>query len=121
MAEEESFSFERLDVYKKAIDFISLVFDLCDKFPYKLQHSLGDQLRRASLSIANNIAEGSDKKSPKDKKKSYEYSLDSARECIPMFTVCIRQNLMEESKYDRLRADCTVICKMLRRLIQSVH
>lgn len=120
MIDDKGFSFERLEVYKRAVSFVNSVFDLCNKIPYKLQNSLGDQLRRASLSIANNIAEGSDKRFPKDKKRFYDHSLDSARECIPMFTVCLNQSIISSSKHDKLRDDCTVICKMLRRLIQSV-
>lgn len=118
---EEQFSFEKLEVYKKAIEFIDSVFNVCDRFPNKLQYSLGDHLRKTSLSIANNIAEGSDKRFLKTKIQFYEYSLDSARECIPMITVCMRQNLVINNEYAKLREECVVICKMLRRLIQSVH
>ena len=118
--DEELFSFEKLEVYHKAIDFIDSIFSTCDKFPNKIQYSLGDHLRKTSLSIANNIAEGSDKRFPKTKKQFYEYSLDSARECIPMLTVSLRQNLISKSFYGNLRSNCTAICKMLRRLIQSV-
>ena len=117
---KEVFNFEKLEVYKRAIDFIDLVFGITDKFSYKLQSSLGDQLRRASLSIANNIAEGSDKVSSKDKRNFYSYSLNSARECIPMFTICAKQDLIKDQEHDKLREDCTVICKMLRKLIDSV-
>ncbi|MFH1479131.1 MAG: four helix bundle protein [Candidatus Omnitrophota bacterium] len=120
MTDDKDFSFERLEVYKKAISFINSVFSLCNKIPYKLQSSLGDQMRRASLSIANNIAEGSDKRFPKDKKRFYDHSLDSARECIPMFTVCLNQGIITSNIHDKLRDECIVICKMLRRLIQSV-
>lgn len=120
MIGEEVFSFEKLDVYQRAIDFINTIFEVSKKFPYRLEHSLGDQLRRAALSIANNIAEGSNKRFPKDKKKFYEYSLDSDRECIPMLTICIKQELLSKDDYEKLRENCTVICKMLRKLIQSV-
>jgi four helix bundle protein len=114
------FNFEKLDVYNKGLDFIYSVFDISNKFSYRYQSSLGDQLRRASLSIVNNIAEGSDKISPRDKKNFYSHSLNSSRECIPMFTICLNQNLINKSEYDKLRNDCTIICKMLRKLINSV-
>ena len=117
MGGDDGYSFEKLDVYQKAIDFIDTIFNVSKRFPY----SLGDQLRRAALSIANNIAEGSNKRFPKDKKKFYEYSLDSARECVPMLTISARQRLITQEKHEKLREDCTVICKMLRRLIQSVN
>ena len=114
------YNFEKLDVYNKALNFIYSVFDISKRLPYKFQSSLGDQLRRASLSIVNNIAEGSDKISSRDKKNFYSHSLNSSRECIPMFTICLNQNLINKSEYDKLRDDCTVICKMLRKLIDSV-
>ena len=115
------FSFENLEVYNKALDLVNRLFSICDKFPSRLQHSLGDQLRRASLSIVNNLAEGSDKRSLGKKKRFYEYALDSARECIPMLTICLKQDIIVSSEHDNLRESCTVICKMLRRLISSVH
>ena len=37
---ENNFSFEKLNVYNKAIDFINSVFDISDKFPHKLQNSV---------------------------------------------------------------------------------
>ncbi len=118
--ERTEFSFERLEVYKKAINFTNEIYSVCDKFPMRLQYSLGDQLRRASLSIVNNISEGSDKGSLKEKKKFYEYALDSARECIPMLTIMSLRGLIDKNFEGSLREECTIICRMLRRLIQSV-
>ena len=121
MIEKSVFSFERLDVYRKALKFTDTIFDICNKFPNNIQYSLGDQLRRAALSIVNNIAEGSDKSSLKEKRKFYEYALDSARECIPMLTIVALHGLIAKDFEGNLREDCTVICKMLRKLILSVH
>ncbi len=55
------FDFERLEVYKLTVDFIEKVFEVSEELPKQVQYSLGDQFRRAALSIANNIAEGSGK------------------------------------------------------------
>lgn len=117
----EDFSFEKLEVYKKGINFVNSLFAVCDEFPQKIQYSLADHLRKTGISITNNIAEGSDKRSKYEKKRFYEYSLDSARECIPMLTISLKQGIITTSVHDKLREDCTVICKMLRKLIQSVH
>lgn len=121
MIERGEFSLERLEEYNKAINFTNFIFNICNSFPNKLQYSLGDQLRRAVLSIINNIAEGSDKRSLKDKKKFYEYALDSARECIPMLTVTVFQGLINKEIENKLRDECIVICRMLRKLILSVY
>jgi len=114
------FDFERLDVYKKSLVLTNQVFTLTAKFDYQIQRSLGDQFRRAALSICNNIAEGS-RKSGKSKKQFYEYSFDSARECIPMISLAVNQNLFSKSVESQLRNDCVEICNMLYALIASIR
>jgi four helix bundle protein len=52
-----AFAFERLLVYQKAVDFADQVTCLTESFP-RGYYFLTDQLNRASLSIAANIAEG---------------------------------------------------------------
>jgi four helix bundle protein len=114
------FDFERLIVYQKALDFIELVFAFCDKLPMNMQSSLGDQLRRASLSIVNNLAEGSGQQSAKRKKLFYDVSLNSCRECIPVMTIAHRRKLLAPGDFDDLRERCFEISKMLRGLIRAV-
>ncbi len=53
------FKFEKLDVWKRSIDFADELFQIADDLPQKYQFSLGEQLRRAVLSVPTNIAEGS--------------------------------------------------------------
>jgi four helix bundle protein len=60
------FKFERLEVWQKAIDFANTMFDVADNLPQRYQFSLGEQLRRAALSIPTNIAEGSGGTTPKN-------------------------------------------------------
>ncbi|MGH7351046.1 MAG: four helix bundle protein, partial [Candidatus Methylomirabilales bacterium] len=53
------FDFEKLDVYKRAVQFILNVYEATEKFPHDERYGLTGQLRRAAVSIATNIAEGS--------------------------------------------------------------
>ena len=113
------FDFERLDVYQKSLGFTHIVFTLTLDFRKELQYSLGDQFRRAALSICNNIAEGS-RKTGKSKKQFYEYAFDSARECVPMINLAVKQNQIPKAQEDYLRNECVEICNMLYRLSCSV-
>ena len=61
------FKFESLDVWKRSIDFADEMFSLAQALPREYQFSLGEQLRRASLSVPTNIAEGSGRDNPKEK------------------------------------------------------
>lgn len=115
------FDFERLEVYQLALDFIIRIFRLARKFPRDFQFSLGDQLRRAALSIANNIAEGSGKESKKEKIYFFNNSLHSARECIPMFTILHREKIIDTEIHDEFRNDCRRLTSMLVKLIKSIE
>lgn len=114
------FDFERLNVYQRALEFTHKVFFVTKEFPQILQYSLGDQFRRAALSICNNIAEGSGKQTKNAKTQFYGYSMDSARECIPMISIAFKQNLIKSADYDYLRQECKEICNMLGGLISAV-
>ena len=109
------FDFEKLDVYKKALRFTDEIFLITLNFRREIQYSLGDQFRRAALSICNNIAEGS-RKGGKARKQFYDYAFDSARECIPMITLCVMQKQIERDKELDLRDQCIQICNMLYKL-----
>ncbi len=118
---EYIFSFEKLEVYQKAIEFTNEVFGVTLKFNKEIQYSLGDQFRRAALSICNNLAEGSDKQTKNSKIQFYGYALDSARECIPMITIAHKQNRINDDFALQLRSKCIYICNMLSNLIRSVQ
>lgn len=114
------FDFENLSVYQKGLKFVNAILILSDGLPSRVQYSLGDQLRRATVSIVNNIAEGSDKRTPKERTQFYRVALSSARECVPMLTICRNQEYVTQTAYDNLRANCLELCRMLRGLINSV-
>lgn len=86
----EEFDFERLKVYHKALDFIDKIFFVFKNLSADYKYSVGSNLIRAGMSIANNIAEGSDKKSGKERARYYAISSDSTRECISVFNILRR-------------------------------
>ena len=118
--EDYIFDFEKLKVYEMGIEFVREIFRITKKLPTDFQYSLGDQIRRASLSIVNNIAEGSGKVSKKEKSQFYRISLSSARECIPMLTILDKEKIILESEVDNLRKNCIHICNMLGKLISVI-
>ena len=115
------FDFERLTVYQKAMAFVIDIFRLTRGLSAEYRYSLADQLRRAGVSILNNLAEGSGKVSKKEKAKFYKTSLNSARECIPMLTVLVKENQISEQLHQDLRQDVIHISNMLGKLIASLE
>lgn len=113
------YDFENLTVYQKSLDFTESIFELTEEFPQKLQYSLGDQLRRAALSICNNIAEGSQKRGA-SKRQFYRYALDSSRECVPMMELSRRRKLIDSRRHESLADECFYIGNMLYRMMVKV-
>jgi len=114
------FDFERLTVYQKALGLMIGIFRLTRRLPKEYQYSVADQLRRAGLSILNNLAEGSGKLSKREKGQFYRTSLNSARECIPMLTVLKEEQQLTAEHHQAMRQDVVHIANMLGRLIATL-
>ena len=65
-----AFMFEKLDVYQKAVDFADQITSLTETFP-RGYYFLGNQVNRAALSIAANIAEGNGRFTKADRKNFF--------------------------------------------------
>lgn len=62
----DDFIYKRLIVWQKAMDFWKIVYAEVKKFPSEERYALSDQVRRAAVSVASNIAEGAGRASNKD-------------------------------------------------------
>lgn len=69
-----------LKTWKDAVAFAGAVYKCTAAFPQEERYGLASQLRRASVSVASNIAEGS-KRLPSDNKNFLRYALGSLAEC----------------------------------------
>jgi 23S rRNA-intervening sequence protein len=78
-----AFAFEKLLVYQKAIDFSDRTCQISQTFPRGF-YFLVDQLNRAALSIAANIAEGNGRFTKPDRKNFFGIARGSVQECVPL-------------------------------------
>jgi four helix bundle protein len=113
----EKFSFENLNVYQKSLDFTINICQIAKKFPPG-SLSIKDQIIRASLSIPLNIAEGSGRKTDKDKNQFYRTARSSVFEIIPLLEICYKLDLIQKETYDINRSKCVKLSKMLSGLIK---
>ncbi len=114
------FTFEKLHVYQKAVDFTDMICRLTERFP-RGYGFLVDQLNRASLSIAANIAEGNGRFTKADRKNFFDIARGSAQECVPLLELARRRGLIEESDHYDLRARLDEIARMLSGLIKGTE
>ena len=67
----EVFGYRKLIAYQKAKEVVKRTYKLLKKFPAEERYAMCDQLRRASISVTSNIAEGVNRFSVKDKVGSF--------------------------------------------------
>jgi len=114
-----AFMFENLDVYQKAVDFADLIIEMTDNFPRGYRF-LADQLNRAALSVATNLAEGNGRFTKADRKNFFTIARGSVQECVPLLEVARRRNLLDDEKHPALRAELEAMAKMISGLINGL-
>lgn len=113
------FRFERLRVWQKAVDLYDVVDDLCSGFRGRARFILADQIRRATLSISSNIAEGSGRETRKESLHFFTIAKGSAFEVVSIATICHRRGLIPIERYRDLYGRVEDIAKMLSGLKRS--
>lgn len=119
--EPHKFSFEGLEVYEKVRALVSDVYRIQNQFPKEERFGLGDQLRRAAVSITANLAEGSGRQSLKEKIHFIEISYGSLMEVFCELQTACDLGYMTEEQLDNLRPQFTDIAKMLSGLRSSLE
>src|SRR6266705_489868 len=98
------FNFENLDVWQEAIQFADLVHELTGNFPDEERFGLTNQMRRATVSVSSNIAEGSSRVSRIDFARFVEIATGSLFEVVSQSFIGRNQGLLSEEQFQRLYA-----------------
>ena len=115
------FGFEKLEVWKKALDFADQIYRVTALFPTEERFGLTNQLRRASVSISSNIAEGSGRNSNPEFVRFVAISYGSLMECVSQLHVARRRNFLTDSEFDQLITRADELSRMLSGLKASLH
>ena len=110
------FSHERLEVYHRSLEFIDLLIPILKHIP-RGNREIVDQLRRASISLVLNIAEGAGKSTPDDKKRFYSIARGSVLECAAIFDLLYRWQIVNQDTFVKCQAKLHQIASMLSKLI----
>jgi len=114
-SKESCLHHENLDVYQASTEFLAIVARLLDAYP-KGYASLSDQLRRASLSIPLNIAEGYGKRSVRDRNRYYDIARGSAHECGAILDASSILKLIEPVDHEKGKTLLKRIVSMLVKM-----
>ena len=114
-----TFDHEKLDVYKVATEYADAADEIAADLKAGNAH-VRDQLRRASDSIVNNVAEGAGEYQPGEKARFYRMALRSATESAATLHTCRRRQIAPVDAVDGARALLKRVVEMLTRLVKNV-
>jgi four helix bundle protein len=114
-----AFMFEKLEVYQKAVDLADKIASLTEAFP-RGYGFLVDQLNRAAVFIATNLAEGNGRFTVPDRRNFFTIARGSTQECVPLIEIARRRGSIQETASLALRERLEVIAKMLSGLINGL-
>ena len=106
-------NFKNLNIWKLALDLANEVYNLTDQFPKNEEFGLKSQLRRCSVSVASNIAEGSSRSSNKDFNRFLEISLGSLYELQTQIIISSSRNYFDLEMLDIIENKITELQKMI--------
>lgn len=110
-AEEVMKAHHKLKVWKRSIDYVVEIYKLTEKYPKSEVYGLSNQMRRAAVSIASNIAEGAGRSGKKEFKKFLSISQDSVAELETQ--LIISERLGYCSDINNLFSELDEISKMI--------
>jgi four helix bundle protein len=114
-----SLNHKNLEVWKKSIELVKLIYKVTDTFPNKEAYGLTSQIRRATVSVPSNIAEGAARKSNIERKRFFEISRSSLVEIDTQIEISIELNLIKEDEIISLDKMIVEVFSMLSSLIKN--
>ncbi|KQK27152.1 hypothetical protein AR438_02805 [Chryseobacterium aquaticum] len=114
-------SFENFPIYKKAISFTVKIFKILNHENLHKEFSLKDQLKRATLSISNNIAEGSEYGSNKQFIRFLWIAKGSCAEVRSMLFVLHSLEKIDSEIFNTLNDECLEITKEIYHFIKYLE
>lgn len=113
------FPFEQLNVWIDSQDFVTQIYKLAKKLPKSEEFGLKSQLRRASISITLNIAEGHSRNVGKEQAKFYRYAYGSLMEVISGLYIAKRLEYLLPNDLEPIILEAEKIARMLSGLKTS--
>ncbi len=110
------FSFEKLTVWKDSKELIKHIYSITNLFPEEEKFSLTNQLRRASISVASNLAEGTSRITNKDKAHFTTLAFSSLMEVLNQLIISKELNFIKDEDYAELRKTIEKIANKLNAL-----
>ena len=116
----EYFRFEKMDIWNDSITISDILFDYADKAEEKKFFRFAEQLRAASMSISNNIAEGSGSFSDKEFASFLNIARRSVFECANILHIFMRRKLITGEEKNQLYLQLITLSKKITNFRKAI-
>jgi len=113
--------FKDLEIWKMSRKFCSEIYELTAKFPDTEKFGITNQLRRASVSVPSNIAEGASRKSNKDFSRFLEIAIGSIYELETQLLISQDLGFASKEEINRLLMKLNSIIKMTSKFKSTLN
>lgn len=113
-------NYSDLLVWQKAMDFVTAIYRITERFPDEERFGLSSQIRRAAVSVPSNIAEGHGRKLTGAYINHLSIAYGSLMELETQIQIALRLNFVSADKASSLLEQASEIGKMLNGLKQSL-
>ncbi len=113
-------NFRNYKIWTESISFTTQIYKIVNNFPSFERYGLSDQLRRASVSIPSNIAEGAARDSEKEFIHFLNISLGSAFEVETQLQIAYNLEYISNETFDMLLSQLHLIEKQINELISVI-
>ncbi len=107
------FNYERLTLWQKSRLLVKTIYTLTRSFPTEEKFALTDQIRRAVVSIASNIAEGSGRFSGKEKLHFLSVAYGSLTELSCQLTLACDMNYLGHDQFGSIRLQIEELARIM--------
>ena len=114
-------NYKELKIWQKSMDLVENVFQLIANFPDSEKYGLIDQIKRSSISVPSNIAEGAGRNSNKDFSRFLSISRGSLNELNTQLIISHRLNFIENDRLNKLENEINEIQKMIYKFNQGLE
>ena len=98
-----AYTFEKLEIWQRGRELNRQVYQISRQLPNDENFGITSQLRRASISVTCNLAEGSARINGKDQARFSEIAYGSLMEVLNLFIVCVDLSYIHQHELDRIR------------------
>ena len=116
-----TYAFEKLEVWHDAKTLVVMIYKITGNFPVEEKFGIINQIRRASIAIASNIAEGSGRKTAKDQSHFYHIAYSSTLEVLNQLIISHELNFLILPDLNECRIQIEKITNKLNKLRNSLH